>query len=458
MINGIRCRAYPSVEQQIKLSQWIGCARVIYNAKVSEMEYFQTFSRKALGPWPRLEMDQAYSQFKDKELTPFLFDVPSQVLRNASVQFMAAWQRHMKGLASKPTTKKKGRRDSVSLTSELFTLSEEGVLTVGTKKHQIGSLKVSLHRPIQTPKMLVISRRCGRWYVSFNYDDASLKEPRSRSEVLEDLSHLSEHELAQVTWAGDRGVTEMLHGSDGKVYHLDDDALAKAKRRDRRKKHLQRQLARQVKGSKRRYKTKGKIARVSEQQASVRLNFAHQVSHQLVRKTGFKVFTLEDLQVANMTKRPKPKQDQKTGQYLPNGASAKAGLNRSILKSCWGNITLFTRYKAERESKVAIKVPAHYSSQTCSNCGHTSPKNRDKKQFLCISCGFSCDADFNAGLVLKSRGIHHVINQDWKTKNAPKKVSFRKKGLGTRPLSHVERIDAVGDQFSSKRGYPTCNL
>lgn len=458
MINGIRCRAYPSIEQQIKLAQWIGCARVIYNAKVSEMEYFQTFSRKALGPWPRLEMDQAYSQFKDKELTPYLFEVPSQVLRNASVQFMTAWQRHLKGLASKPAVKKKGRRDSVSLTSELFSLAEDGVLTVGTKKHQIGSFKVSLHRSIQTPKMLVISRRAGRWYVSFNFEDASLKEPRERADVLEDLSHLSEQELAQVTWAGDRGVTEMLHGSDGKVYHLDHDALAKARRRERRKKHLQRQLARQVKGSNRRRKTKAKIARVSEQQAFVRLNFAHQVSHQLVRKTDFKVFTFEDLQITNMTRRAKPKQDDETGQYLPNGAAAKSGLNRSILSSCWGNITLFTRYKAEREGKVSIKVPAHYSSQTCSNCGHTSSKNRHKKQFLCISCGFSCDADFNAGLVLKSRGIRHVIDQDWKAKKAPKKVSFRKKGLGTRPLSHVERIDAVGDQSSAKRGYPTCNL
>ena len=35
-----------------------------------------------------------------------------------------------------------------------------------------------------------------------------------------------------------------------------------------------------------------------------------------------------------MTKRPQAKKDE-TGHYLPNGARAKAGLNRSILGQGW---------------------------------------------------------------------------------------------------------------------------
>lgn len=56
MLNGIRCRAYPTAEQAKKLAQWIGYARVIYNSKVVEMQYFRT-----------------YSQFKDDELTPYFW-------------------------------------------------------------------------------------------------------------------------------------------------------------------------------------------------------------------------------------------------------------------------------------------------------------------------------------------------------------------------------------------------
>ncbi len=41
------------------------------------------------------------------------------------------------------------------------------------------------------------------------------------------------------------------------------------------------------------------------------------------------VIYLEDLQVANLRRRPAPKPDGNGG-YLPNGARRKAGLNKSI--------------------------------------------------------------------------------------------------------------------------------
>lgn len=432
MMNGIRCRAYPTPDQQNTLAQWIGCARVIYNAKVAEMEYFYTFSRKALGVGPMPEIDQAYSQFKDPELTPFLSELPSQILRNSSTQFMTAWQRFRKGLAKRPAHKKKGRRDSVLLTSELFRFDKDGTLFIGTQKHNLGSLKFSLHANVVYPKTIVISQKAGRWYISFCFDDPTWETPRLREDILSDLSHLTEEHLAAVTWAGDRGVNEILHGSDGQVFHLADPAMARDKRRQARIKHLQKKLAKQKKGSahqkesRRRQKTKAAIARISVQRANVRKDFAHQVSAKLVNNPAIQVFTFEDLKIANMTARAKPKQDEKTGVYLPNGAVAKSGLNRSILQSCWGNITLFTHYKAARMNKVCIKVPAKFSSQTCSACGHTSAKNRLGKRFLCTSCGLTADADFNASQVLRQRGVRHVLDLDWMAKKPPKKVSFMK--------------------------------
>jgi putative transposase len=41
------------------------------------------------------------------------------------------------------------------------------------------------------------------------------------------------------------------------------------------------------------------------------------------------------MQIMNLVKRPKPKQDKETGQYLSNGAAAKAGLNKSIVDAGW---------------------------------------------------------------------------------------------------------------------------
>ncbi|WP_236993840.1 transposase [Methanomassiliicoccus luminyensis] len=34
----------------------------------------------------------------------------------------------------------------------------------------------------------------------------------------------------------------------------------------------------------------------------------------------------------------------------------------------------------------------HYTSQTCSECGHVSRSNRTGRQFSCIRCGFTLDA------------------------------------------------------------------
>ena len=68
------------------------------------------------------------------------------------------------------------------------------------------------------------------------------------------------------------------------------------------------------------------------------------------------MYVFEALRISNMTKRPKGKQNA-NGQFLPNGAKAKAGLNRAILSSAWGQVVALTIYKALRHDKLVITVP-----------------------------------------------------------------------------------------------------
>jgi putative transposase len=59
-----------------------------------------------------------------------------------------------------------------------------------------------------------------------------------------------------------------------------------------------------------------------------RLDFHHKTARALVRGHG--VIAHERLNTAGMTRSPKPKPDpDNDGAFLPNGAAAKAGLNRS---------------------------------------------------------------------------------------------------------------------------------
>ncbi|HEY9874955.1 MAG TPA: zinc ribbon domain-containing protein [Candidatus Obscuribacterales bacterium] len=48
--------------------------------------------------------------------------------------------------------------------------------------------------------------------------------------------------------------------------------------------------------------------------------------------------------------------------------------------------------------------PCH-TSQECSMCGFISPKNRDGEKFLCESCGYIADADIDAAITIRQRGL-----------------------------------------------------
>jgi putative transposase len=86
---GVKFGAYPTEKQREVLSQLIGCQRLVYNAKAAEDHYFCTFRHHSLSLTGMLTpVNQQCSQSKHKQLTPFLYDVPSQLLRNDAVRFM----------------------------------------------------------------------------------------------------------------------------------------------------------------------------------------------------------------------------------------------------------------------------------------------------------------------------------------------------------------------------------
>lgn len=123
MLIGCKLRANPTSKQKRVLSQWIGCARFIWNAKCEENHYLSSFASRylPLGTFPLI--DQTYSQYKT-ELSPWLFDVPSQILRNSASNWYQTYKMFMKGICGKPRRKKKSNGGSVLLTRELFSFEK----------------------------------------------------------------------------------------------------------------------------------------------------------------------------------------------------------------------------------------------------------------------------------------------------------------------------------------------
>jgi transposase len=109
----------------------------------------------------------------------------------------------------------------------------------------------------------------------------------------------------------------------------------------------------------------------------------------------FDIIRIEDLRIAQMTKRPKPRPDpERPGAYLPNRRRAKAGLNRGILTNGWGH--LVQRLEDKALGRVE-KIDPAFTSQTCSVCGHRAPENRKSQAvFRCVACGHQANADVNA--------------------------------------------------------------
>ena len=106
----------------------------------------------------------------------------------------------------------------------------------------------------------------------------------------------------------------------------------------------------------------------------------------------------EDLHLANLVRRPKPKQDE-DGTYLPNGAAAKGGLNMSLLDHGLGQFVQIVTHKAACAGRQVYKVNPSKTSQICSACGKIGPhKDLSERVHSCIHCGVVLDRDENAAV------------------------------------------------------------
>lgn len=231
----------------------------------------------------------------------------------------------------------------------------------------IGEVKVSAHRQVQgRVKTIQIRREGRRWMLILSCDDV----PQNPL-------------LCTGRQAGiDVGIASFATTSDGE--HTDNprwgdasaDRLAAAQRR----------LSRARRGSTNRRRRRETVAARHRKIANQRKDFHHKTARRLVE--AYDLIVVEDLAIANMLRRPKPVPDpDNPGQYLPNGAAAKTGLNRSISDAGWGQFVSILRAKAEDAGRIWIEVDPRHTSDRCEACGHSAPENRvSQAEFCCQRC------------------------------------------------------------------------
>ncbi|OUM00745.1 RNA-guided endonuclease InsQ/TnpB family protein [Variovorax sp. JS1663] len=450
MLKGFEFRAYPSKVVQSILLRWIGCQRFIYNARVREDHYFRTMQRKRLalvGQYP--EQDQSYARYigdgngNPEEDTRWLREVPPQLLRNGVVLFSQAYTKFFKKLAGRPTVKKRHGRQSVWVTSELFRFEPVPVsqaksvqasrqqwrLILGNAKFPCGELPFAItsvpeDQKWQPPKTIHISVDAGRWHVSFCNEDDALGP--DAADTLVYLRQYSKEELLDQTIGVDLGVKVPLMAAEAqgisKGFALKPIEHERLQRKEVQRRRWQRIAARRQAGSKNKAKARHRVAAAARYAADLRKDFAHQVSRALVDH-DVRLIVFEALQIKNMTRSAKG-----TAEAPGKNVRQKTGLNRSILGSAWGQVRLYTEYKALAAGKLAIRVDPKHSSQECSACGHTHPDNRpSQEQFVCQRCGHTENADTNAARNIARRGVEAIVSGSYTLKRKKKAGSVLRK-------------------------------
>ena len=228
--------------------------------------------------------------------------------------------------------------------------------------------------PDGKPVKVTITKKAGKWYAIVCYKVEV--EPNNNPNTV----------------GIDRNVRQVAvvdTDNNSNLYHMPDMAKKEARR-----KRYQRKMERQVKDSKRRYKTKLKLQKCSRHLKNTRNDWHHQTSREIANRAGLVV--LEDLNTKGMTKSAKGTIDNPG-----KNVSQKSGLNREILKTGWSGLEQKLSYKAE-----VIKINPAYTSQACSACGHISKENRTSQAvFKCVACGHAENADINAARNILASGI-----------------------------------------------------
>jgi len=235
-------------------------------------------------------------------------------------------------------------------------------------------------------KNVTISKKSGRWYVSFGTEHEPIENPR----------HPSKRAIGL-----DMGISKLLTTSNGEYikpknsFKVNQVKLAK----------LQRGLAKKVKFSENWKKHNRKIQKLHHHIANIRHDYLHKITTSISKNHA--MIACEDLKVANMSKSASGTVENK-GHHV----KAKSGLNKSILDQGWGMMVNMLEYKQQWRGGLLIKVNSRYTSQTCFECQHIAKENRQtQSKFECVKCGYVANADFNAARNILAAG-HAVLSAE----------------------------------------------
>jgi putative transposase len=375
----------PTARQHVALAACLEAHRELYNAALQERRTAWTHSKT------RIRYEEQAGQLTEirtvrPDMAVWSYSSQQATLRRLNKAFESFFRRvKARAKPGYPRFKGRTRFDSVEWPKDgdgaRWHPDHDRVYLQG-----IGQVKVTAHREVQgRVKTIQILRQGRRWMLVLSCDEVPTSPlPATGRQAGIDV-----------------GIARFVTISDGE--HVKNPRWARAAAG--KLVAAQQRLGRAKRGSNNRVRRRETVAARHRKIANARRDFQHKAALQLVER--YDLLVVENLAIVNMTRRskPVPAPDQEGG-FLPNGAAAKTGLNRSIYDAGWGQFLSILRAKAEDAGRIWIEVDPRHTSNRCEVCNCTNRKNRETQaEFRCQSCGYTAQADEQAARNILRAGL-----------------------------------------------------
>ena len=407
-IKGYRYRLEPDSRQRQLLAQSEGCSRFLYNHFLNQ----RTEIYKSTGKSP-----SSFDQIKQipalKLVYPWLKLVPNHVLQQAVLDLGRAFDNFFAKLSMYPSFKKRGK-DSGSVR-----FPDPKQIEINAQAIKLPKLGWVRYRNSDTDtwfkqgRLLSASLKAinGHWFIAIVYE---IVKEQPVSPIGEAIAY-------------DANAHDSIVLSNGEIHRFP----VATPREETFIKKLQKQLARQQRGSNRYRKTLLRLNKFRHHLSNRLKDAQHKLSTRLAK--NHRQIVVEDLGIRQMTRSAR-------GSLEAPGKNVrqKAGLNRVMLRQAHGRFGVMVAYKCVRYGTEHTTVPAPYTSQTCPHCGHISPLNRvSTTLFRCVQCGANGNAHVFAAINILAGGSPASARRESVSPTAPEQA------LSTKRVPTRERLNVL---------------
>lgn len=352
----------PTSSQRQQMQRIAGCCRFVFNRALA--------IQKRRGEQGKPELDSAaltlrLAIWRRQPESSWLADAPIGCLYQVLQNLERAFGRYRAHRTQLPTFKRKGRSDSFRYSSASeFKLDQPNSRVL---LPQLGWLRYRNSREVLGQvRNITVTALADEWFISI------LTERQV------------DRQIARGPTVGiDMGIVRFATLSNGKFYA----PLNSFRRHEKALARAQRSLRRKIRYSNNWRKGKSKVQRIYVRVANARRDYLHKISTTISQNHA--VVCIEDLKVSAMSRSVAAGPDRANGH-----ASAKRGLNKSILDQGWFEFRRQLDYKLRWNGGRLVAVPPRNTSITCPGCGHIARENRlSQAQFECAACGLRENAD-----------------------------------------------------------------